>query len=592
MRTIVRILILVCIMVAPLAAFAAEFHVNNSGTCSNSGPGSLSQPFCTVQTGIDHISGPGDTVVIHEGTYNECSSLANPAQSGTPSNPVVIKGADGEDPGRIIIDASGLTYAQCPAMGSNCDSVDHRAALTLKGNWSSSLSSVRVQNLTVRPPAFETASRKNSGISIQCAEKVELIGIRSDQQPAYSGTSSTLEGGADAIVFAYSSKDILVEQCQVSNGGVIREGFHAFALQGGTTNDVGIFNCNVKDLKGGFILQSGGVNRVTAAFNDVSHIDGYADGDNVIQVYNIDNLSVMYNRIVDHDGYIARLRSYDSSTRHPKVLFANNYFRARSSGQSAIDVGYAASQDAVELAVFKSNLFEGYSRAYHFRATRIDGCDFRQNYDGFYSVSTPLVDDSGCGFSLGSGSQILSTDPLNASDCPVSGSPTVDGGDPTYSTPSDGSASPDIGACERGEATGGWVSPYDFSPMDSTSDSTPAITWDGLNNSNVNLKNLDFKHFLKGNPQSSYRCQVDSRYTFNSAGIATPLWDSGRVSSAASSCTVGQALADGVYFARVRQNDLAWSGYFRFEVGDGGPPPPPEENPADVTGVTRSNVKE
>ena len=50
-------------------ASAAPFYVSNTG--SNSNPGSLSQPWLTIQHAVNTIS-PGDTIIVQPGTYAGC----------------------------------------------------------------------------------------------------------------------------------------------------------------------------------------------------------------------------------------------------------------------------------------------------------------------------------------------------------------------------------------------------------------------------------------------------------------------------------------------------------------------------------------
>ena len=40
--------------------------------------------------------GPGDTLIVHEGTYSESGSRIRISAKGTPSQPIMVKGADGE----------------------------------------------------------------------------------------------------------------------------------------------------------------------------------------------------------------------------------------------------------------------------------------------------------------------------------------------------------------------------------------------------------------------------------------------------------------------------------------------------------------
>ena len=67
---------------------AADYFVATSG--SDTGNGSASQPYQTIQQGIDSARKPGDTVMVLPGTYSEELSLRS---SGLPDKPILIKAA-------------------------------------------------------------------------------------------------------------------------------------------------------------------------------------------------------------------------------------------------------------------------------------------------------------------------------------------------------------------------------------------------------------------------------------------------------------------------------------------------------------------
>ena len=83
-------------------AAAAEFHVNNQAACSDAGPGSPSQPWCTIKKGLQSLPG-GSTLSIHEGVYRVTEHLLdameiNPGISGTAAQPTVIRNWPGDTP--------------------------------------------------------------------------------------------------------------------------------------------------------------------------------------------------------------------------------------------------------------------------------------------------------------------------------------------------------------------------------------------------------------------------------------------------------------------------------------------------------------
>ena len=71
---------------------ATTYYVDTGG--SNSNPGTQSQPWQTVQYGVDQLS-PGDSLYVNSGSYFEQVTFNN---SGTPGNPIVLTGPGGNWP--------------------------------------------------------------------------------------------------------------------------------------------------------------------------------------------------------------------------------------------------------------------------------------------------------------------------------------------------------------------------------------------------------------------------------------------------------------------------------------------------------------
>ena len=91
------ILGLVLLLLLPLLVSATDYYVDKDsigGTCSDSNPGTQSQPWCTIGKANQELR-PGDTVYIREGTYSEG---IRPSVSGTPGNYITYKAHPGESP--------------------------------------------------------------------------------------------------------------------------------------------------------------------------------------------------------------------------------------------------------------------------------------------------------------------------------------------------------------------------------------------------------------------------------------------------------------------------------------------------------------
>ncbi len=69
----------------------ADYFVDNTVACSDSGPGTLAQPFCTISRGAD-LAVAGETVFVLNGTYAETVFVAN---NGTAGNPITFQAAPG-----------------------------------------------------------------------------------------------------------------------------------------------------------------------------------------------------------------------------------------------------------------------------------------------------------------------------------------------------------------------------------------------------------------------------------------------------------------------------------------------------------------
>jgi parallel beta-helix repeat protein len=81
------------ILLVPVSAAATGvvYYVDNTRSCSDSGPGTADQPFCTIKAGAQH-AGAGDTVQVVAGTY---AGPVTPQTSGTAGSPLTFAAAPG-----------------------------------------------------------------------------------------------------------------------------------------------------------------------------------------------------------------------------------------------------------------------------------------------------------------------------------------------------------------------------------------------------------------------------------------------------------------------------------------------------------------
>lgn len=92
------ILLVLAGCLASAAATAADYHIAANG--SDGASGSATQPFKTIQRGIDAAGRPGDTVTIHPGVYHEELMVR---AGGTAERTIAIKAAE---KGTVILDGA------------------------------------------------------------------------------------------------------------------------------------------------------------------------------------------------------------------------------------------------------------------------------------------------------------------------------------------------------------------------------------------------------------------------------------------------------------------------------------------------------
>ena len=78
-------------MTVSLTVAPDTYYVDNTVSCSDSGAGTLAQPFCTISKGATKATIGGQTVRVLHGTYAE---VVKP-NSGTAGNPITISAAPG-----------------------------------------------------------------------------------------------------------------------------------------------------------------------------------------------------------------------------------------------------------------------------------------------------------------------------------------------------------------------------------------------------------------------------------------------------------------------------------------------------------------
>ncbi|MER5637598.1 PKD domain-containing protein [Kitasatospora sp. NPDC002227] len=182
---------------AAAVADAATLYVDDSvAGCSDSGPGSQAQPFCTVQAGADAAhAGQTVAVAMGKGQYAEQVTLHN---SGAPGKPIVIKGV----PTRGDSPYVGVFAYYGKPETARAFVLDH-------------VHDVTVQGFALGDTAAEAVLVKDSsGITLDSNE-VDGAGWGNF---APQGQQPTVPGGNPVIRLTGASSDITVSRNRIGGG--------------------------------------------------------------------------------------------------------------------------------------------------------------------------------------------------------------------------------------------------------------------------------------------------------------------------------------------------------------------------------------
>ena len=161
---------------------ASTVYVDNTNPgCSDTGPGDVSQPFCTIGKGTSRLT-PGGTVYVGNGTYPEQVSV--PA-SGTPSAQVTVAALPGAAPvvgtgaqvhgvylaNRSYVTVSGLTVSGSSGDGVYVTGCDH---VTLSGMRATGSG---LPNASQFAKGFKLIGTTNSTVSASTADHNTDSGI-------------------------------------------------------------------------------------------------------------------------------------------------------------------------------------------------------------------------------------------------------------------------------------------------------------------------------------------------------------------------------------------------------------------------------
>src|SRR6266540_2883636 len=175
---------LVGLNVRGAAAAAAVLYVDrNNPSCSDTGPGTSTQPFCTIKPAASQATA-GQTVQVASGTYPELVTVSN---SGAPGSPIVFSAAPGASvtvsgqangfklAGKSYVTIQGFTVANTSSYGFYVSSSSSNVIVSGNtvsgvngvGIYVNTLSNVTVSGNTVsNTTSYGIYNRSSSNVTI------------------------------------------------------------------------------------------------------------------------------------------------------------------------------------------------------------------------------------------------------------------------------------------------------------------------------------------------------------------------------------------------------------------------------------------
>ena len=133
---------------AGTALAAGTFYVDpSSGSCSDAGPGTEAQPYCTISAAVTARGGPGTIIQVKTGTYREQVTVGASGTAGSPlvlraiNGPVIVDGADDRSGTSNWVQSSGNVWVAASVTWNPLQAFSDGARLTPSTSAPSSLPS-------------------------------------------------------------------------------------------------------------------------------------------------------------------------------------------------------------------------------------------------------------------------------------------------------------------------------------------------------------------------------------------------------------------------------------------------------------------
>src|SRR6266542_2087038 len=208
---------LVGLNVRGAAAAAAVLYVDrNNPSCSDTGPGTSTQPFCTIKPAASQATA-GQTVQVASGTYPELVTVSN---SGAPGSPIVFSAAPGASvtvsgqangfklAGKSYVTIQGFTVANTSSYGFYvCSSSSN---VIVSGNTVSNIASNGI---------YVTTLSSNVTVSGNTVSGVNGVGIYVNTLSNVTVSGNTISNTSNYGLHVDTSSNVTVSGNDVSFAG-------------------------------------------------------------------------------------------------------------------------------------------------------------------------------------------------------------------------------------------------------------------------------------------------------------------------------------------------------------------------------------
>ncbi|MBI5531738.1 MAG: right-handed parallel beta-helix repeat-containing protein [Deltaproteobacteria bacterium] len=368
LRTSIASGVSLCVLMLACLAQAAEYHVAVGG--NDAASGQSADPWATLQHGVDAL-GPGDSLVVHAGTYPIDTKVLIDSKTGTQALPIVIRAE-----GQVILQdtraelpewaglfdvrksswvtISGFRMQQPRFFGIFFQDCDH---VTAEGNTStesraSGVASWGSKNVTIRNNDISSACNDGSSVpskygdTMGCQECISLdttVGFLVEGNVVHDVQQQGKAhwGGGEGIDIKNGSSNGIVTGNEVRN--LVQLGIYVDAWENDITN-VEIYRNHVHHNANGIIISS----------EQTGDVDGVSIHDNIVHDIGFNGVSVSHYDVAAN--VIANVHVFNNTVAH--IGFPENkpYFLPDSEKNATWGDGIAVGKPDVVAVVIRDNL--------------------------------------------------------------------------------------------------------------------------------------------------------------------------------------------------------------------------------------------